>query len=625
MQAGAAAKKDSNRLSKCRNYFEGLNAKVPQSKALIDGPDGLTYGELLESVPKVGIFLESLSVKAGDRIVIVSERDSAVATLFFGSICHGITAVLMNPGASDEELATLMLAADPAAIFADEALMESQAFRTFEAHRPCVIPIEKVEKVGSLGMFFRHKNGSGKCDSFPRILAQFNVRGRALPDIDEETIAFILFTSGTTSRPKGVQISHRSLFAQMETFVRQYGLDSGSRILNILPLHHTDGLTHGVVVSLVAGAEIHRPMQFSVDRLPELLDQLYKRRISHFITVPSVLALIRQLGEEYRDTFHYPDFRFVISTAAYLDERLWSEFQKEFALRIVNVYGLTETVCEACYCGPDEGSYRLGTVGKPIDCEAAILDEDGNSVAAGVTGELALRGDNIMSGYFRMPEETAEVIRNGWFRTGDLATIDEDGFVRIVGRKKSVIVTGGYNVYPEDVANVLRSIDGVLDAAVFGTEDEVWGERVVALVIPAGEGEISIESLARQFLSRASQEKLPRDIFLVGELPRGPAGKVVIGEAKELAAQLREQSQAVSGGDVENTLYELAAKSFKVATESLTPSSGPGNTDGWNSLAHVEFLLAIESVYGIRLEAREIMNIDCLQKAVDIVLRKKVE
>ena len=137
------------------------------------------------------------------------------------------------------------------------------------------------------------------------------------------------------------------------------------------------------------------------------------------------MSLISQLGPDFNDAFHYPEFRFVISTAAYLDPGLWERFQRSFDVRIVNVYGLTETVCEACYCGPDDESFRIGTVGKPVDCEARILGPDGASLPAGATGELALRGENIMSGYFRMSEETAEVLRDGWFRTGDLATIDE--------------------------------------------------------------------------------------------------------------------------------------------------------------------------------------------------------
>src|SRR5690606_7432242 len=147
------------------------------------------------------------------------------------------------------------------------------------------------------------------------------------------------------------------------------------------------------------------------------------------------------------------------------------------------------------------------------------VTDAGEDVAPGAKGELILRGDNIMRGYFRMPDETAAVLKDGWFHTGDLAAIDEDGFYRIVGRKKSVIVTAGMNVYPEDVTNVLRSIPGVLDAVTFGMPDEAWGERVVSCVVPVSRQALSVEGIARQFLERASREKLPLEIHIVDELP----------------------------------------------------------------------------------------------------------
>jgi long-chain acyl-CoA synthetase len=420
-----------------------------------------------------------------------------------------------------------------------------------------------------------------------------------------------------------VEISHRALFAQMSTFVRHYGLDADTRWLNVLPLHHTDGLTHGVVVAFTAGATAYRPMRFRVDRLPALLDLVYAKRITHFVTVPSVLNLILKLGDTYRDAFEGEDFRFVISTAAYLDPDTWQAFEAKLKVQVVNVYGLTETVCESLYCGPDPGTRRIGTIGKPVDCEARIVDAEGRDVVANSPGELILRGDHIMTGYFRMPEATAAVLKEGWLHTGDLAEMDEDGFYRIVGRKKDVIITAGINVYPEDVTRVLRSMPEILDAITFAMPDADWGERVVACVVPAEGASPTEPQIADYFLARASREKLPREIHIVDDLPRGPAGKVIVDQVKEML-DLRGGAQNGSGSasSLEGKMFEAAAKAFKTSAANLTLESSPENTKGWSSLAHLELLMLLESTFGICFDPHDIMRISSLADAKKVLERK---
>jgi long-chain acyl-CoA synthetase len=319
----------------------------------------------------------------------------------------------------------------------------------------------------------------------------------------------------------------------------------------------------------------------------------------------------------------------VISTAAYLDEGLWRRFEERFEVPVVNVYGLTESVCEALYCGPDPATRRIGTIGKPIDCEARIVGESGDDVEPGSAGELILRGDNVMRGYFRMPEETAEVLKDGWFYTGDLAATDEDGFFRIVGRKKSVIITGGVNIYPEEVTTVLRAIPGVLDAVTFGMPDETWGERVVSCVVPVPGRALCVDGIAAQFVERASREKLPLEIHLADDLPRGPAGKVVLAEVKAMIEQLRLQPARAlgSGGrtDVQETVFAVAGSTFKTDVRALSLDSDTGNTPDWDSLAHIEFLHALETVFEVRMAPRDVTDIVSLRDAVRVVEAKLAE
>jgi long-chain acyl-CoA synthetase len=461
-------------------------------------------------------------------------------------------------------------------------------------------------------------------DDFAGILTGYDGSERVAVECDEEAIAYILFTSGTTSKPKGVMISHRALYAQMRTFVRNYGLNENSRVMNLLPFHHTDGLTQGAVMCLIAGASFVRPYPFTPDVLPQMMQDLYKHCVSHLVTVPSVLALTKGLGHDFDQSFDYPEFRFVISTAAYLDPGLWAACEQRFGIQLVNVYGLTETVCETMYCGPDAENRRLGSVGKPIDSLAKIVDESGRELGDEEAGELLVGGDHIMSGYFNNPEATAAVLEDGWFRTGDLAKRDADGFYYIVGRKKDLIISGGMNIYPEDVSGVLRSIPGILDAVTFGEPDPLWGERAISCVICDPNVDPSVETIVADFLKRASKQKLPQDIVKLQSFPRGPAGKVVMSEIRDLYRNSlsRTGTSGIAESDVNGRIYAIASGILRCTPEQLSPSAQAETVPGWTSLSHVELMLAIEEDFGFKLTAQEIMKFRSLGDVINIVQQR---
>lgn len=604
------------------NQIEGT---VKGSKAYIAGSRDLTYAALFDRVSRLTTLFRSIGLASGDRAVISSKDDLSLVTLFVALVRNGIAAVVLDPDAPLVELRKLVEAADAKALFLDADRMAAGALDG--ASRPdtvlTLIGADEPSKKSLFGAFGR-KGNSASTPTFPGMLVDFSPSASADDGIAETATAYILFTSGTTSKPKGVEISHRNLYAQMQTFIRHYGLTAQSRLMNLLPLHHTDGLTHGAFVSLLAGMTLYRPWRFSVDVLPKVADGIYKHRITHFITVPSVLSLIASLGDDYLDAFATPDLKFIISTAAYLDEGLWRRFEERYRVRIVNVYGLTESVCESLYCGPDDATRKLGTIGKPVDSEARIVGDGGSVLPKGETGELCLRGDHIMKGYFRMPEETAKVLKDGWFHTGDLGWQDQDGFFHIVGRKKDVIITGGVNVYPEDVTGVLRSLPGVMDAVTFGLPDETWGEKVVSCVLPAAGTTLSVEALATAFLEQAARQKLPKEIHILDEFPRGPAGKVVTALVKKKVEELKAKPAAAerSSGNAEQRIIRVAARTFKTGADKLSMRSDADNTKGWNSLAHVEFLLGLEQEFGLRMSPQDIMTIRSLGDALNVVAER---
>jgi long-chain acyl-CoA synthetase len=578
-------------------------ARTDRKRTFIQGEnDALTYGVAVDRIARLTGLFQRRGLRPGMRVVLATRDDLAHATVFLALLRCGITAVVLNPESRATELAALLDAADPRALVIDARLAER------------ILP----EQLDRFAVFALDDAGG------PTLEALLAAEGPGAPPqaVDPESTAYILFTSGTTSRPKGVEISHRALFAQMATFLRQYGFGPRTRLMNLLPLHHTDGLTQGVVVAAHAGATLLRPMRIRVDRIPEIVDACHELRATHLVAVPSLLALMMNLGERYQDALRTDWFRFVISTAAYLDPGLWQRFEEVFGVQVVNVYGLTETVCETTYCGPDSATRRIGTIGKPVDAELQIVDDQGMPVPPGTEGELAVRGPHVMTGYFRAPEETAKVLRDGWFHTGDLATVDADGFYRIVGRKKDVIITGGINVYPEDVNDVLRTVPGIVDAATIGLPDERWGEIVVCgLAVGVGPPP-SEQDIAAHFLKHASPEKLPREFHVFEDLPRGPAGKVVKAELARLIAERRAAARHEShAGGVRERVLQVAAQAFKCPADRLTEVSTAQTVDGWTSLAHVEFLMALELEFSFTLQPEDILRIDSIGDALTLVER----
>jgi long-chain acyl-CoA synthetase len=228
-----------------------------------------------------------------------------------------------------------------------------------------------------------------------------------------------------------------------------------------------------------------------------------------------------------------------------------------------------------------------------------------------------------MSGYFRAPEETEKVLRDGWFHTGDLATSDRDGFFRIVGRKKDVVITGGINVYPEDVNAVLRSMPGIVDAATIGMPDERWGEVVVSGLTTGGGPQPTDKEIAAHFLRQASPEKLPREFHFFDDLPRGPAGKVVKAELARMIAERRAgQQHELHAGSIRERVMQVAAQAFKCEPDQLSEKSSARDVDGWTSLAHVEFLMGLELEFSFTMRPEDILRIDSIGDALMLVERQ---
>jgi long-chain acyl-CoA synthetase len=408
----------------------------------------------------------------------------------------------------------------------------------------------------------------------------------------------------------------------MATFHRQYGFDGNSVVLNHLPLHHSDGLNQGPLLALAQGATILRPPAVTMQSLGLLLDMAYREQATHLVTVPTVLAMMLRLPRDYDEALRYDGFRFIASTAGPLSEAVWRQVEERFGVQVVNSYGLTETCIEALYCGPDAATRRLGTIGKPVDCQARIVTDEGREAAEGERGELWLSGENVMLGYLDQPAATAEVLQDGWLRTGDLAARDAEGFYRIVGRRKSVIIRAGINVYPEDVNGALLACPLVAQASTVGMPDDLLGERVVACVtLRNGGGSAPAQEIMEHCRRTLAPERLPNRIEILDELPFGPSGKVEQEKLRQrLAAQ--EDVSASAGASVAERVLAVAAKAFRARPEELSSEQGDEEIAGWDSLNYLEFVMGLERAFSFRMAPRDVMSIRRLADAVAVVERE---
>jgi len=592
----------------------------------------LTYGDVAECSRRLGAFLRARGVAAGARAAIVSSDDVAVVLLFLAALCAGVTAIVLDPGAPPSELGNLLRAGDASIVFMDEAIADRLDRAGLAVAAPQRVAIGPLD-----ADFLRRPDESrspaptpdaaspARLETFPQLLREAAGGAPRAQPATADVAAYILFTSGSTAAPKGVELSHDALFECLTIMCRQFGYDADSSVLNVLPLHHADGLSEGVALTFFAGATLHRPARFSVQTVPTILETVATQGVTHLHGVPTMLALIERSCPPDRQPFRTPGFRHVLSTGGPLPAPAWRAFEQRFGVQVVNAYGMTEAGRELLFCGPDAATRRIGTNGRPVGCMMRIVDEAGQPVRRGEAGEMHFRAEHFTTGYFRRPEESSEVLHEGWLRSGDLAIEDEDGFVTIVGRKKNVIVTGGANVQPEEVSQVIARLPGVADVVTLGMPDEVFGERVVSCVVATAGSTLSEERVIEHCRAHLAGEKVPHGVFVVEALPRGIGGKLVMPQVRAMAAALTAgaggQADRAAAPDPTERVLALAARCFKAPLSPLTRDCEADTTPGWNSLAHMDFIVALETEFGVSVDAESMLEIVTLGHAIDLMQR----
>jgi long-chain acyl-CoA synthetase len=458
----------------------------------------LTYAELLGKSRRMATLLQSKGVQPGDRVGLQSANVPAYPIAFYGALIAGATVVPMNPLLKGREVEFYVTDSGAKIIVAGEQMADAARSAAEATGVEALI-------VPALGP-----------DELPDEEAE-------LVERDDQDTAVVLYTSGTTGKPKGAELTHFSLSSNA-VMTAETLLESGPDdvIMGCLPLFHVFGLTCGLNASVVSGACLTLIPRFDGGKALEVIG---RDKVTIFQGVPTMYSAM--LHHEGRHQANLATLRTCISGGSAMPVEVMKAFENEFGCIILEGYGLSETSPVASFNHPGEDR-RPGTIGTAVrGMQLRIVNDDGEDVAEGEVGEIAIRGEGLMKGYWQRPEATAEAIPDGWFRTGDLATRDADGYYTIVDRKKELIIRGGYNVYPREIEEALYEHPAVAEAAVVGMPHPDLGEEVGAAVALKPGASAAVDELREHVRERVAAYKYPRKIWIVDELPKGPTGKIL--------------------------------------------------------------------------------------------------
>ena len=477
-----------------------------------------TFGHTLDVSARFARTLRDWGVEPGDRVAVQVEKSIEAVMLYLATVRAGGVFLPLNPAYTADEVAYFLGNAEPRVFLCDPA------------HENDLRPIaaKAGTRLETLGVLRDPNDPPGtlfEADPGP---------GATFDDVERgpDDLAAILYTSGTTGRSKGAMLSHGNLAHNARTLAREWRFTGDDVLLHALPIFHTHGLFVATNVAAAAGASMVFLPGFSVDAL-----LAHMQRATSLMGVPTFYT--RLLADPRFTREAASAMRLFVSGSAPLLTDTHRRFEERTGHRVLERYGMTETNMNTS--NPYDGERRAGTVGPPLPgTDLRIVGEGGQPVAPGETGAIEVRGPNVFSGYWRMPERTREELTaDGWFRTGDLGQESPDGYVTIVGRSKDLVISGGLNIYPKEIETRLDAVEGVEESAAFGVPHPDLGEALVAVVVGEADPDAALEAV-RSGLARFKQ---PRRVWRVDALPRNAMGKVLKNVLRERYADAFAESE----------------------------------------------------------------------------------
>ncbi|MFJ8645119.1 long-chain fatty acid--CoA ligase [Streptomyces sp. NPDC093546] len=478
-------------------------AAYPDRPALRFDGDELTFAELDDLSSRAAALLRALGTAPGDRVAVLLPNSPLFAVLYYGILRAGAIVVPMNPLLKAGEIEHCLNDAGAALLFAWHQDGDEAAEGARRAGTPRIV----VEPQAFLATLRTH-------------LPSAHDEPRSPADS-----AVVLYTSGTTGKPKGAELTHHNLRRNIDEGARVLRLGPADVIFGGLPLFHSFGQVMGLNCAVSVGACLTLLARFT----PAAAFSVIQRdRVTVLLGVPTMYTLMLRLAESPESgPYDLSTLRVGLCGGSPLPVEVLHGFEKVFGCAVLEGYGLSESSPLACVNRLDRERVA-GTVGIPVDgVEMRVVDREGKELPDGEVGEIVIRGHNVMRGYWRRPQETAETVRNGWLHTGDLGTRDARGDFRIVDRIKDLVIRGGYNVYPREVEEVLYAHPAVAEAAVLGVPHPVHGQEVAAAVVLRDGASATPDELLGFVRERVAPFKYPRIVWIADFLPKGPTGKIL--------------------------------------------------------------------------------------------------
>jgi long-chain acyl-CoA synthetase len=503
------------------HYLQMRSEAHPEKMAVIFDDYRVTYGELQAYVNRVANILVDRGIQKGDKVAVMVPNTPFFPILYYGILAAGATVVPINVLLKAHEIQYFIEDSDAKVFFAARHFYQ-EAVGAFQETDTChhFIVVNAPD------------------DTEPTAVGELltPLAMEASPEFDfvdtmPDDTAVILYTSGTTGHPKGAELTHFNMFFNAQCVkdrVMMYTADDVS--LAVLPLFHSFGQTCIMNATLMAGATMSMMLKFEMPRIMEIIR---RDKVSVLAAVPTMYFFM--LNGPGSDESSLSTIRMLVSGGAALPVDVLNRFENRYQVRILEGYGLSETSPVASFNILERPS-KAGSIGLPIwGCEMKVMCEDGSFAQTGEVGEIVIRGHNVMKGYYKKPAATEEAIVDGWFHTGDMARVDEEGYFFIVDRKKDLIIRSGMNIYPREIEEHLYAHPAVLEAAVIGVPDPARGEEVRAY-ITLKEGAHATEDELRDYcLEHMAKFKVPREILFLPSLPKGATGKIL---KRELRAQI---------------------------------------------------------------------------------------
>lgn len=479
-------------------------AKFPDRIAYTFLYESTTYAELDSFVDSAASGLSAGGIKKGDKVAIMLGNCPEFVIAYYGILRAGAVVVPINPSYTEGEISYILSNSQAKAVIADSSLEATLS--------PLKEKLEHLKVIYTDSIEFEW--------TWERLILDSNEKYES-PSIEEDDLAVILYTSGTTGKPKGAMLSHRNLAANAVSMVQLTEFTEEDRIIAVLPMFHVFSIATCINIPISSGATIVIVPKFSPT---EVINNIRKEKATLFAGVPTMFSFLLQVPGATAEDFS--TIRACFSGGASIPVELLHRFEEKYKVSILEGYGLSETAPVTAF-NPLRGTRKPGSVGIDIpDVKNKVVDPDGIEVPRGEIGELIVKGPNVMLGYLGMPEATSSALKDGWFYTGDLARMDGEGYIYIVDRKKDMILVGGFNVYPREVEEVLYQHPAIVESAVIGIPDKEYGEIVKAFVVTNDES-ITMNDILYFCQDKLAKYKLPKQIEFMKELPKNSTGKIL--------------------------------------------------------------------------------------------------